>query len=204
MDNTPVQGSEKAGDDRQRQRALSRWDNEGGAGPDGPQTEPFSESAEAVIADLRDRWIRAEAGTANVHMRAKRELDDARLYAIQKFAADVVEGVENLRRGLDSLPPPADGDPATLTILRDSFAEIERSFLVLLKRNGVERQEEAGALFDANRHEAIAAQENHSAPPGTILHALSAGWTLNGRPLRAAMVVVAKVPPARSTFGPDD
>ena len=53
---------------------------------------------------MRDRWLRAEAEIANVRSRAKRDIDDTRQYAVQKFAADVVEAAENLRRGLASLP----------------------------------------------------------------------------------------------------
>ena len=62
---------------------------------------------EAELAEMRDRWMRAEAEIANVRARAKREVDETRQYAVQKFAKDVVEAAENLRRGLDSLPPAA-------------------------------------------------------------------------------------------------
>ena len=62
---------------------------------------------EAELAEMRDRWMRAEAETANVRARAQREVNETRQYAVQKFAQDVVEAAENLRRGLESLPPPA-------------------------------------------------------------------------------------------------
>ena len=60
---------------------------------------------EAELPEMKDRWMRAEAEMANVRARAKREVDETRQYAVQKFAQDVVEAAENLRRGLDSLPP---------------------------------------------------------------------------------------------------
>ena len=53
--------------------------------------------------------MRSEAEMANVRSRGKRDADDARLYAVQKFAKDVVEAADNLRRGLDTLPPPRGG-----------------------------------------------------------------------------------------------
>src|SRR6478752_2182316 len=65
--------------------------------------------------DMRDRWLRAEAEIQNVRSRAKRDVDDTRQYAVQKFAADVVEAAENLRRGLASLPPPAADEPEVVT-----------------------------------------------------------------------------------------
>jgi molecular chaperone GrpE len=60
---------------------------------------------EAERDEFRDKWLRSEAEMANVRTRAKRDADDARQYAVQKFARDVVETADNLRRGLDSLPP---------------------------------------------------------------------------------------------------
>ncbi len=142
--------------------------------------------------DMRDRWLRAEAEIANVKARAKRDVDDTRQYAVQKFAADVVEAAENLRRGLGSLPPVAEGDPEIVTKLRDGFEGVERSFIALLERNGIKRVDPTGQPFDANLHQAMAEQPSAEHAPGTVLQAWSQSWTLNGRLLKPAMVVVAK------------
>jgi molecular chaperone GrpE len=147
---------------------------------------------EAELNEMRERWLRAEAETANVRARAKRDVDDTRQYAVQKFAKDVVEAAENLRRGLDSMPKPVAGEPEILASLRDGFEGVERSFVALLERNGIKREDPTGALFDANLHQAMAEQETTEHPPGTVMQAWTQGWTLNGRLLRPAMVVVAK------------
>jgi molecular chaperone GrpE len=149
---------------------------------------------EAERDEFKDRWMRTEAEIANVRARAKRDADDARLYAVQKFARDVAEAAENLKRGLDSVPPPTDHEPAIVTKLRDGFSGVERSFVALLERNGIKREDPTGALFDPNLHQAMAEHESDSHPPGTVLQAWTQGWTLNGRLLRPAMVVVAKAP----------
>jgi molecular chaperone GrpE len=145
--------------------------------------------------DMRDRWIRAEAEMQNVRTRAKRDVDDARQYAVQKFAADVVEAAENLRRGLSSLPPVTEDEPAIVTKLREGFESVERSFLGILERNGVKRVDPTGQPFDANLHQAMAEQPSSEHPPGTVMQAWTQGWTLNGRLLKPAMVVVAKAAP---------
>ena len=150
---------------------------------------------EAELAEMKDRWVRAEAETANVRARTRREVDETRQYAVQKFAADVVEAAENLRRGLDAIPPAAEGEPEIVTRLRDGFAGVERSFLTLLERNGIKREDPTGQKFDPNLHQAMAEQESAAHPPGTVMHAWTQGWTLHGRLLRPAMVVVAKAPP---------
>jgi molecular chaperone GrpE len=147
---------------------------------------------EAELHEMRERWMRAEAETANVRARAKREVDETRLYAVQKFAKDVVEAAENLRRGLDSMPKPVAGEPEIVASLRDGFEGVERSFVALLERNGIRREDPTGSLFDANLHQAMAEQETAEHPPGTVVQAWTQGWTLNGRLLRPAMVVVAK------------
>ena len=104
--------------------------------------ERLRDAAERIAAlaaerdDFKDRWLRAEAETANVRARGRREVEDARQYAAQSFAGDMVEAAENMRRGLASLPPPQPREPETLARLREGFAGIERSFVATLERNG--------------------------------------------------------------------
>ncbi len=149
---------------------------------------------EAELAAMNDRWVRAEAENANIRARAKREVDETRQYAVQKFAADVVEAAENLRRGLASLPSPQDGEPEIIARLREGLAGIERSFVAVLERHGIRAEDPTGAMFDPNLHQAMAEQVSETHPPGTVLQTWTAAWTLNGRLLRPAMVVVAKAP----------
>jgi molecular chaperone GrpE len=153
-------------------------------------------SLEAELAEMRDRWMRAEAETANVRARARREVDETRQYALQKFGREVVEAAENLKRGLDSIPPASEGEPEIVSKLREGFTGVERSFLAMLERNGIKREDPTGAIFDPNLHQAMAEQESIEHPPGTVTQAWTAAWTLNGRLLRPAMVVVSKAPAA--------
>ena len=149
---------------------------------------------EAELGEMRERWMRAEAEMANVRARAKRDVDETRQYAVQKFAKDVVEAAENLRRGIDSLPKPAAGEPEIVASVRDGFEGVERSFVALLERNGIKREDPTGSPFDPNLHQAMGEQESAEQPPGTVMQAWTQAWTLNGRLLRPAMVVVAKTP----------
>jgi molecular chaperone GrpE len=169
---------------------------EAGAGPETLMAEAAKRIAdlEAEREDFRDRWMRAEAEMQNVRARARREVDETRQYAVQKFAKDVVEAAENLRRGLASLPAPAPGESEIVTKLRDGFEGVERSFVALLERNGIVGDDPAGKPFDANLHQAMAEKPTAEHPPGTVVQAWSRAWTLNGRLLRPAMVVVAKAP----------
>ena len=164
---------------------------------DDPLADPRIAELEADLAEMKDRWIRAEAETQNVRARAKRDFDDARQYAVQSFAKDVAEAAENIRRGIDAMPPsggPASDNREIVEKLRDGFIGVERSFLGLLERHGIKSQDPTGALFDPNLHQAMQEQESADHPPGTVLQAWTQAWTLHGRLLRPAMVVVAKAP----------
>lgn len=152
------------------------------------------ETLTAQLAEMRDRWVRSEAETANVRARARREVDDARNYGITKFAGDMVEAAENLKRGLDSLPAATSAEPKSLSGLRSGLVEIERGFIDVLHRNGVTREDPTGAVFSPVLHQAIGQREVANQPAGTVAQAVSSVWTLNGRLLRPAIVLVATAP----------
>ena len=151
---------------------------------------------ETELVEMKDRWMRAEAEMANVRARAKRDVDETRQFAVQKFGRDVAEAAENLRRGLHSIPAAVTGEPEIVGKLREGFEGIERSFIALLERNAIVATDPTGASFDPNLHQAMAENETTDHPPGTVIQAWSLAWTLNGRLLRPAMVVVARAPVA--------
>jgi molecular chaperone GrpE len=173
------------------------------AGPEMPQNEGARiTELEAALAEMKERWMRAEAENANVRARARREVDESRQFAIQKFAADIVEAAENLRRGLASLPPQSPNEPELVTRMREGFEGVERNLLGVLERNGIRREDPTGAPFDPNLHQAMAHQESEAHSPGSVMQAWTSAWTLNGRLLKPAMVVVAKAPPTEIS-GPE-
>ena len=173
-----------------------------GAAPETPTTpEQVMEAASARIAaleaerdELKDKWMRSEAENANIRTRARRDADDARQYAVQKFATDVVEAAENLKRGIDSLPAPSDDMPAIVVKVREGLEGVERSFTGILERNGIKKEDPVGQAFDPNKHQAMQEQESSDHKPGTVMQAWTACWTLHGRLLKPAMVVIAKAP----------
>ena len=149
---------------------------------------------EAELTEMKERWMRSEAENANVRARARKDVDDTRQYAVQKFATDVVEAADNLKRGIDSLPAVTPDQPAIVGKVREGLEGVERSFLSTLERNGIKQDDPVGQPFDPNLHQAMAEQESDAYPPGTVMQAWSKAWTLNGRLLRPAMVVVARAP----------
>ncbi len=160
---------------------------------------------EGEVAEFKDKRLRSEAEAQNVRTRAKREVEDARAYAVTKFARDVVDAAENLERALASLPPEQAGEPEIVGKLREGVAAIGRGFQGALERNGVSRHDAEGGRLDPDRHQAMAEAPSLDVPAGHVIQAWTPAWTLNGRLLKPAMVVVSKGAPAapRPDGGPD-
>ncbi len=146
---------------------------------------------EEKLTEMEDRWKRSEADNQNLRARHKREIEDTRHYAVQKFAHDVVEAADNLRRGLAALPPYKEGEDALITEMRKGFEGTERSFLSILERHGITRLDPTHEPFDANLHQAMQEQEVDHLPPNHVVQAWSPTWMLKDRLLKPAMVVVS-------------
>ena len=150
------------------------------------------ETLQAELAEIKNKWLRAEAEIANVRTRAKKDVDDARQYAIQKFAKDIIESAENLKRGINSIDTTNDTD--SILKLYDGLLGVEKHLISTLERNGIKRIDPTGNKFDANLHEAMTEKESNEHAPGTVLESYTYTWTLHGRLLKPAMVVVSKTP----------
>jgi molecular chaperone GrpE len=88
-------------------------------------------------------------------------------------------------------PGAADRDPA-LKSLVEGVSMSEREFLQVLERHGVKRIDPKGEIFNPHLHQAVMEQPNPELPSGTVLQVLQAGYSIQDRVLRPAMVVVAK------------
>lgn len=149
-------------------------------------------AAEAEASGAKDQALRALAEAENTRRRIQREAEEREKFALSGFARELVGGVDNLRRALETLP----GDARTTDARLDQFAQgvelTEREFMAILERNGIKRVHPQGQAFDHNLHQAIAQAESAEHAPGTVLQVVQSGYTLHGRILRPALVVVAK------------
>jgi molecular chaperone GrpE len=147
---------------------------------------------EFQVKDLTDRLLRAHAEMDNIRKRTERDKADTIKYAITKFAGDVVNVGDNFQRAISAVPAgAADADPA-LKSLMEGVTLTEREFLGVLERHGVKRLDPKGQAFDPNFHQAVMEQDNKDVPAGTVLNVFQAGYVIEDRILRPAMVVVSK------------
>ncbi|MDP3495206.1 MAG: nucleotide exchange factor GrpE [Hyphomonadaceae bacterium] len=142
--------------------------------------------------ELKNNMLRALAETDNVRKRANRQIDDARLYAVEKFARDLLNVSDNLARAVESVPPESRGDmtDAVKTAL-EGVDLTQKEMVSVLARHGVTAIDAApGAAFDPALHQAVT-QIPSEHPAGSVAQLFQTGWRIGDRTLRAAMVAVS-------------
>jgi molecular chaperone GrpE len=145
---------------------------------------------QAEVGALKEQVLRFAAEAATTRRRAEREMNDARAYAITKFARDLLGVADNLSRAIASHPP--DSGDAILKSFIQGVELTEKELMGAFERNGLKKIDPAkGEKFDPHQHQAMMEQPDAEAPPGTVIQVLQAGYELLGRLVRPAMVVVA-------------
>ncbi|MBU1288346.1 MAG: nucleotide exchange factor GrpE [Alphaproteobacteria bacterium] len=142
--------------------------------------------------ELREQLLRTLADLDNTRKRAERQISEARVYAIERFAGDLLSVSDNLARALAALP---DDDRANLSDagnnLLSGIEMTAKELETALGRHGVKPIDAVpGAVFDPNLHQAVA-QIPSDQPSGTIASVFQPGWKIGERTLRAAMVAVS-------------
>ncbi len=158
-----------------------------------PSSTPDVAALEAELAKARDEILRALAEVENTRRRAERTAQEARAYAIDRFAADLLSVADTLGRALAAAPRD-DLDEGFRNLLT-GVEMTERALLDAFARHGLRRVGAQGDPFDPNVHEAVA-QAHSDHPAGKIAEVMQAGYVLNDRTLRAARVVVSLGPAA--------
>jgi len=148
---------------------------------------------------LRDRMLRALAEAENVRSQADRAIADARQFAISEFARELLIVVDNLQRTVEAAETQSVDPRIEDSALLQGVQATLRALLQTLERFGVQLIEALGKPFDPNFHEAIMEVDDLSKPPGTVTRVVENGYTLRGRLLRPARVVVSKKSGERPT-----
>lgn len=149
---------------------------------------------EAEVAKFRDQALRALAEAENTRRRAQNEIEERGRFALQSFAKDLITVPDNLRRALDALPAELRKTNEKFESFAAGVELTERELLSVLDRHGIKPVDAKGKPFDHNLHQAVQQVDSPDHPAGTVVQVFQAGYTINGRLLRPAMVVVSKGP----------
>jgi len=186
----PEAGSDRDADgasSERPERADPGVDSSADAAAQADDAVAVLDAARAEAAEHYDRFLRARAELDNVQKRHERELEERAKYAVEPLALDLLSVVDDLERAKTY----ADEQGGSVA---EGVDLVLRNLLDVLARHGIERVPGVGVAFDPVIHEAVAVVESDEVPAGTVVQEHRAGYTLKGRLLRAAMVVVAKAP----------
>jgi len=198
---TGEQEQEQTEKDQREQTAAEQTaaaDGKGSASADTPLDELTLEQAlerldqaEAAAAAHQADILRLHADMQNVRRRAEQDVEKAHKYGQERLVSDLLPVLDNLERALQAV----DGDEhEKLGALRQGVELTLKSFLDCLKKFNVNIIDPAGEPFDPQFHQAMGMQESTTAEPDTVIAVMQKGYSLNGRVLRPAMVMVSRAP----------
>jgi molecular chaperone GrpE len=155
-------------------------------GAPAPDVEPL-EAARVEAQKNRDQLLRVAADFDNYKKRSRREIGDAVKVAREDLLRELLPVFDNLERAS------AHAGTATDTkALADGISMVQRQFVDVLGKLGIERVASTGQPFDPAVHEAVQHLETDEFGPGVVAAELQAGYRMGDRVLRPALVVVAK------------
>ncbi len=135
----------------------------------------------------KDTFLRGKAELENFKKRLTKEKEDFVQFANERLLKELVQIEDNLERAMAA-------PNATLESLKEGVEMIQKQFATFLKNQKVEPIEAFGKPFDPNLHEVLNQQESNEHEENTVIQEYSKGYTLNGRILRSAKVVISKKP----------
>ncbi|WP_017445062.1 nucleotide exchange factor GrpE [Gayadomonas joobiniege] len=145
-------------------------------------------AAERTVEEQKDSVIRAKAEVENVRRRATLDVEKAHKFALEKFSSELLPVADNLERALQA----ADSDNEQLKPLIEGIELTLKSFESTIAKFGMEIvSPEKGDALNPELHQAMSMIPDPEVEPNKIINCLQKGYTLNGRLLRPAMVMVA-------------
>jgi molecular chaperone GrpE len=148
-----------------------------------------TEAVEVALAEQRETLLRAQAEMQNMRRRCEQDVEKAHKFALEKFGAELLSVVDNLERALQAAPEQRDEG---LQALHEGVELTLKSFVETLNKFNIEQINPEGEPFDPQRHEAMTTQVNDEVEPNTVVEVVQKGYTLNGRVIRPARVIVSK------------
>lgn len=192
MSNEPQDNPAEAVSEEELQTSESINENEDAVVDAAPEegADSVSDVLMEEVGALKEQVLRAQAETQNARRRAEQDVEKARKFALEKLVGDLLPVADNLERAIaagdvenESQKAVLEGVELTLKSLQDT-----------LKKYNVEMIDPEGEPFDPQLHQAMTMVPNPDVEPNTVIDVFQKGYTLNGRLVRPAMVVVSSAP----------
>lgn len=149
-----------------------------------PSLEQLLKKAELDAAEHRDAWLRAKADAENIRKRAQIDIANAHKYAIENFSTELLAVMDSLEAALAV-------ENATVENFKSGMELTHKQLANAFEKFNIKVIDPRGEKFDPHLHQAMTTVDS-DLPPGTVVHVMQKGYTLNDRVIRPALVTVSK------------
>jgi len=179
----------------EEQAAAQGESGQSAAAPESREQNPeeltmMLEDARAKADEHWDQLVRSKAEVDNLRKRHERDLANAHKYALEGFVQELLPVKDSMELGLSA----ALDDNADVAKLREGTELMVKMMTSALEKFNVLEIDPDGEPFDPKLHQAMSMQERDDVAPNTVVTVVQKGYTLNGRLVRPAMVLVSKTP----------
>lgn len=168
--------------------------SEKSSSPEGLDLEQVLEklaAAELAAEHAKDDLLRVQAEMQNLRRRTEQDIEKAHKYGQEKFSIELLSVMDNLERALTAA---SEHEDDSVKAIYDGVDLTLKSFIDCFSKFKIETLDPLGEPFDPQTHQAMGMQENPEVEPNTVIAVMQKGYTLHGRVIRPAMVMVAKEP----------
>lgn len=144
-------------------------------------------AAQAEIEALKDQMLRVQAEAQNVRRRAEQDVEKAHKFGVEKFANEMLPIVDSLERAIEAFD-----DDENLKPMREGVEMTMNMFVSGLAKFEMQQVNPKGEMFDPALHQAMSMIPVPDTAANTVVDVMQKGYTLHGRLVRPAMVIVAK------------
>jgi len=149
--------------------------------------QQLAESEKKATENL-DKALRVQAEMENLKRRTQKDLENAHKFALEGFSKELITVIDSLELGVQAVT----GESEEVHKFREGSELTLKQFEAAFTKFNIEKIDPVGENFNPELHQAMAMQPSAEAEPNTILNVFQKGYSLNGRLIRPAMVVVAK------------
>jgi molecular chaperone GrpE len=144
--------------------------------------------AQDQVAALKDQELRTRAEMQNIRRRAEQDVEKAHKFALEKFANELLPVVDSLERAIEA----SSSDDEAVVVLREGVEMTLNMFITGLGKFKVDQHNPVGEPFNPEFHQAMSMVPNPDVPANSVMAVMQKGYSLNGRLIRPAMVIVSK------------
>lgn len=145
------------------------------------------------VEKFKDAALRAEAEMQNMQRRTARDVENAHKFALEKFLQNLLPVVDSMEKAVEAAEQASENEDDAML---EGIRLCHKLLVDVLGKEGIEVIDPVGEPFDPNEHQAMSMVENPDMEPNSVFAVVQKGYRLNGRLVRAAMVMVTKAPAA--------